>query len=303
MWLKLDLKRKLAYLAFILLVLAYPGQNFYQTLFPHSSSPLSLPQLITPPIRPTFVGHSYPHLTAFAAVAQDVDSKTMLFLKNPNLRLYPASTTKIMTALVALDYYRDLAQTITINNESQAIGHTMGLKQGEVITVKALLYGLLVESGNDAALALANNYDGGYDAFVAAMNTKARQLGLKDTSYKNPSGVEQAGHLTTARDLAILASHAVQNPIFNQIMQTKAITFTDQSGKIIHSLQTTNKLLGVLPGVKGVKTGWTQNAGECLVTYVDREGKKIITVVLKSQDRFGETARLINWIFANYQWL
>ena len=121
--------------------------------------------------------------------------------------------------------------------------------------------------------------------------------------FKNPSGVEQYGHLTTARDLVVLASYAVRNPTFNKIMQTRKITITDITGEIIHKLESTNELLGKVEGVKGIKTGWTQNAGECLVTYSERGGQSLITVVLNSQDRFGESERLIEWAYDHHTWL
>ena len=184
-----------------------------------------------------------------------------------------------MTALVALDYWSDLESVIEVKNEDRAIGQTIELVKGERITINNILYGLLVHSGNDAALAIADNYcapseaDGevgscGYSAFVDAMNQKAKDLHLEHTTFKNTSGV-----------------------------------VTDVTGQIVHDLESTNELLGLVPGLKGLKTGWTTNAGECLVSYVDRNGKKIIVVVLGSNDRFGDTRSIVEWSYNHHEWV
>jgi D-alanyl-D-alanine carboxypeptidase len=154
------------------------------------------------------------------------------------------------------------------------------VRAGRRITIKNILYGLLVHSGNDAALALAENFPGGYAGFVSAMNQKARDLHMDHTTFKNPSGVEQYGHTTTARDLAILAGVALDNPVIADMAKTKLITVTDVTGQIVHRLETTNELLNVVPGLVGLKTGWTTNAGECLVSVVERDSHRVVVVVL-----------------------
>jgi D-alanyl-D-alanine carboxypeptidase len=208
-----------------------------------------------------------------------------------------------MTALVALDHWDNLETVIEVKNEDRAVGQTIELKKGEQLTLRNMLYGLLVQSANDAALALADNYPGGYSEFVRAMNAKAKELHLDHTVYKNPSGVEQYGHVTTARDLAILAGIAIRNPVIAQIVKTRATSVTDITGTTVHELETTNELLGVLPGIKGLKTGWTTNAGECLVSIIERDGHEIVVVVLGSLDRFGETTRLVEWVYGHHNWL
>ncbi len=291
-------------LVFLISLLFYPGQNFYQTFYIPSNSQNSfyLPQLKPTSSRPISRHLPKPKFTAKAIVVQDINSKAMLFLKNPNTRLYPASTTKIMTALVSLDAYSNLNQVVTITNEYLARGHKIGLQPNERITIKALLQGLLISSGNDAALALAQNYPSGYAGFVQAMNQKAIALGLTRTHFTNPSGVEEKDHYTSARDLAVLATIALSNDFIRQTVQTQTLTITDISGHIKHVLINTNKLLGKVSGVQGLKTGWTPQAGECLVTYVNRYNHPLIIVLLGSQDRFGETTTLINWIYQNYYW-
>lgn len=289
-------------LLLLLLSLMYPGQNYLQTLIikPGKVRSYHIPPLPTH-LYPVADGVAAPPITSEAVIIQDADTKTLIFAKNPDTNLMPASTTKIMTALVALDHY-SLTDQLTIHREDRAVGSSMKLVQGEVLTVQSLLYGLLVASANDAALALADSYPGGYDAFISAMNQKAKEYHLESTNYVNVSGVENYSHLTSARDLAVLAAEAVKQPVINSIMQTQNITVTDVTGTISHELVSTNQLLGRVEGVLGLKTGWTEAAGECLVTYVSREGRNLVIVVLNSRDRFGETTKLIDWVFAHHVW-
>lgn len=288
----------------LLLAFLYPGHNARQLLVLH---PGTVKGVTTPPSPTVLYPDSDltppPATSARAVVIQDVGSKTILYSRNPDQLVLPASTTKIMTALVALDTWPDLETVVTVQHEDRAIGSTIELISGEEITIRALLYGLLVHSGNDAALALADNYPSGYSGFVAAMNAKALTLHLEHTVYKNPSGVEQYGHVTSARDLSVLAGVAMQDPTLAEIASTRSITITDQTGSHRHVLESTNELLGVLPGIRGLKTGWTTNAGECLVSYVERDGHAIITVVMGSSDRFGDTQSLVEWAFAHHQWI
>lgn len=303
-FLKLNLSRQLLAFSLILLAGLYPGHNALQSLVIHPglvrSYALRTPSQV---LYPQNDGVSPPPTPARAVVIQDVTSSTLVYAKNPDTLLLPASTTKIMTALVALDTWADLHTIIAVKNEDRAVGQTIELKQGEQMSLQNMLYGLLVHSGNDAALALADNFPGGYPAFVAAMNTKAQALHLDHTVFKNPSGVEQYGHVTTARDLAVLAGVAMSNPLLATIVGTRSTTITDVTGEISHHLVTTNELLGVLPGVKGLKTGWTEHALECLVSYVERDGHPIIVVVLGSLDRFGDTTVLVDWAYTHHTWI
>lgn len=287
-----------------LLAFLYPGHNSFQTIVinPGPVRAYSLP-VISPTLYPLSDGVKAPYVSSRAVIVQDVSSKTMMYAKFPDTPLLPASLTKVMTALVTLDHWSDLDTIIEVKNEDRAIGQTIELERGERITIKNLLYGLLVHSGNDAALAVAENYTGGYSAFVRAMNDKAKALHLDHTTFKNPSGVEQYGHSTTARDLAVLSAYAMQNPIIADMAKTKFATVTDVTGQIVHRLETTNELLGVIPGMIGLKTGWTTNALECLVSYIERDGHKIIVVVLGSLDRFGDTTALVNWVYAHHNWI
>lgn len=255
-----------------------------------------------------FTGALPPYLTARAVAVLDRDSMVMIFSRNEKTPVLPASTVKIMTGLVVLDYYRpnDYLLVDQVNN----FGQDMELEPGEIISAKNLLYGVLVASANDATTILARHYPGGERAFVAAMNKKAEELVLRDAYFANPTGLDsnEVGQplpdlsYTSAWDLGRLAAIAMDNEVFSQIVGTERIVVTDVSGKLKHSLFNINQLLGKIWGLKGVKTGWTEEAGECLVSFVERDGRKVIFVILGSQDRFGETERLIDWVFSNYRW-
>lgn len=241
-----------------------------------------------------------PTLSAKSVYAFDVDDRTDLFSKNPNTPSLPASTTKIATALVALAHY-NLSDVITVGS-LKIDGHKMDLQEGEKITVANLLYGLLVFSANDAAEVLAQNYPGGQENFVAAMNKLASTLGLSETNFTNPVGFDEYLHFSSAYDLARLGEYAMENPIFAKMAQTTNLVVKNVDGSIEHKLVNTNELIGKVPGVLGVKTGWTEDGGESLVTFVSRDGHRIIISLLGSSDRFGETEKIINWIFENYSW-
>lgn len=245
---------------------------------------------------------TFPIFSAQGVLAVDLASGVALFEKDADKALLPASTTKIVTALVAMNSFNK-DDVIEIGN-IVVEGQKMGLKKGEKIKVTDLLYGLLVYSANDAAEALAQNFPGGRDNFILAMNDFAKSLHLENTNLTNPSGLDGYGNhiVSTARDLIRISAYAMKNSEFAKIVGTKEITVKSVDGKVVHKLANVNQLLEKVPGVLGVKTGWTESARENLVTYIERDGHKIMIAVLGSQDRFGETKELINWIFANYSW-
>ena len=246
---------------------------------------------------------SFPIVSAQGALAVDLDSGVTLYEKNADQKLLPASTTKIMTALVAMDYYK-FDQVITVGKLSVGTDtQRMGLVAGEQITFQDLLYGLLVYSASDVAMTLADNYSGGVDAFVAAMNQKAQALNLVNTHFENPVGLDGNGdQVSTAKDMVRLTRVAMQNPEFAKIVATKTVTVKSVDGKYVYPLTNINILLGKVDGVLGVKTGWTENARENLITYVNRDGRRVMIAVLGSQDRFGDTTELIGWIDGTYAW-
>jgi len=239
-------------------------------------------------------------ISAAGVVVVDVDSHVYLYKRNEDMMLSPASTTKLLTALVALDVYKP-EDVVTIGILS-VNGQSMGLVSGEKITVENLLYGSLVQSGNDAAQALAEFYPEGVDRFVEKMNEKAKTLHMDQSHFTNSMGFDGPEHKVTPKDLSLLALAAIQNKVIAKIVAIPQITVSDVNHIYFHKLSNVNQLLGKIPGVGGIKTGWTEAAGENLITYIERNDRKIIFVVLHSKDRFGDTTKLIDWVFENYRW-
>lgn len=245
-------------------------------------------------------GASLPALSAQAVLVLDLDSGMVLYKKNDDLPFWPASTTKLMTALVALETYPP-ATVLTVKNPITS-GRVMALVDGEKITVENLIYGILVHSANDAAYALASSHPDGYTFFVKAMNDKAVSLHLDNTHFVNPAGFDNDKQYTTARDLARLTLAALKKPLISQAVSLVSITVPDADFSHFHYLTNVNELLGVVPGVVGGKTGWTENSKENLVNITKRNGRAILTVVLGSNGRFKETEILTNWVFDNFEW-
>jgi D-alanyl-D-alanine carboxypeptidase (penicillin-binding protein 5/6) len=285
-------------------VLVTPGQNaYFSAAFHEEPEFITLPFTApTPALYPKNVTGAYPgeEITATGLVVLDIDSGIYLFKRNEDELLAPASTTKILTALVALDSYNldDVVTVTTVMND----GQVMGLVPGERITVENLLFGALIHSGNDAAYALADHYPGGVEKFVEAMNEKAEKLRLTKSTFRNPVGYDDPNHKMTPTDLARLGAIALGNKIIAKMVAIPQITVSDVTHTYFHPLSNVNELLGKIPGVGGIKTGWTEEAGENLITLVERDNHRLIIVVLHSQDRFGETEKLINWVFGNYRW-
>src|SRR3990170_5535466 len=238
-------------------------------------------------------GQNPPVISAKGAVVIDNDSKVPIYLKNPNLRFLPASTTKIMTALVALDHYK-LNDPIIIN-ETNVGGAISEFQKGERFTFEDMLYAMLLPSNNDATLAISQSYPGGEREFVRKMNEKAEEFLLKNTRFVDPVGIED-GNYTTPVDLARLTSYAIENPLFSQVVSTedREIESLDGNKYFVSNL---NELLDI-PGVNGVKTGFTESAGEVLVTTkkLDNIDKELIFVVMRSEDRFLDTKLLLDYL-------
>jgi D-alanyl-D-alanine carboxypeptidase (penicillin-binding protein 5/6) len=238
-------------------------------------------------------------VSAKAVVIMDKDSKTVLLAKNPNLVFSLASTTKIMTALVSLDYFK-LNDILTVQTENVE-GVNVGFKVGEKLSFENVLFAMLLPSGNDAALAIAQNYPGGKDAFIKKMNEKAKSLHL-NTNFADSIGLEDSRDFTTPFDLARLAAAAVGNQEFAKIVATKTQEITDITGASRYSLTNLNQLLGI-QGVNGIKTGYTTEAGQVLVTSKKEGEHTLIIVVMDSNDRFSDTRNLLNQISGNINYL
>ncbi len=241
----------------------------------------------------------HPLVSAKSAILIDVHSGEVLYTKSQTVPLFPASTTKVMTAVVVLEEM-DIQSVASISASPSLEGSTMGLVAGEQIRIIDLLKGLLIVSANDAAIELARNYPGGVPAFVARMNARAKELGMDDTNFENPTGFFDPRHTTTVRDLSILARKATQNTLFASIVAISKDQVTDVSGKTIHKLESTNELLETYPGTIGIKTGWTQEAGECLIAQVQRGDEMYLAVLLQSTQRFPDARILFDWGFAQF---
>jgi D-alanyl-D-alanine carboxypeptidase len=242
---------------------------------------------------PVLTASYVPVISAQSAVVMDNDSKVFLYAKNPRLRFSMASTTKLMTALVALDQF-SLGDILTVYDGSIE-GSVAGLRKGEQYTLESLLYAMLLPSANDAAFTIADNYPGGRGAFISAMNEKARSLHLSETQYDDPAGLTDDTNFTTAIDLAHLSSIAIADPVIARITRTKERTITDLAGSHILPLENLNKLLGT-EGVIGIKTGYTEGAGGVLTTAKKEGNHLLIIVVMRSLDRFADTEQLLRMV-------
>ena len=288
---------------YTLLFLFYPGDFYYFHLFAYNSNIfLQKEKKINLQLNPFPYLKSpiYPEISALGVYVVDLASFTPIFEKNSQSRFLPASTTKIITALVAFEHYQ-LDDVLTVKREYYQ-PQIMGLAVGEKISFENLLYGLLIHSGNDAALALADNFPGGEKKFIEEMNKKARSLLMTNSNFKNPTGFDEFGQYTTPFDLALAAREFLKNKKLAKIASVKNITVSDVDFKYFHPLQNINKLLGEIPGVGGLKTGYTENAGENLISFYKKNHRQFIIVVLKSEDRFLDTKNIINWIDDNVEY-
>ena len=242
-----------------------------------------------------------PEISAKAILVKDLGTDTILYQKNASERLPIASTTKIMTALVASEYFKPNT-VLVVGQSSQTPGSRVGLILGEDLSFRSLLYGMLLSSGNDAAYAIAENYPGGVLGFVSAMNKKVTDLNLTNSHFNNPAGFDGQSHFSSAKDLSVITEEALKDPQLARIFATKETSIVSLDKKYTHQLANLNKLLSSVRGVLGVKTGYTDVAKENLITLIDRDSHKILTVVLGSDDRFGESTKLIEWTYDNFQW-
>jgi D-alanyl-D-alanine carboxypeptidase (penicillin-binding protein 5/6) len=225
-----------------------------------------------------------PDVTATAALVIDTDSGLVLYSKNADQRLPMASTTKIMTAILVLESL-DLNAKVTVSRNAHfQSGSVVGLQQGEVVTVEQLLYGLLVFSGNDAAVALAEEMSGSVANFVDKMNAKAQEMGLSNTHFVNPDGLQAENHYSSAADLVTMAQYAMKNPVFRQIVDTPVYYLPHPSQETPRELKSSNTLLTQYEWVNGVKTGSTPYSGYCMVASGSMEGVSLIVVLLGAVD-------------------
>lgn len=234
-----------------------------------------------------------PKTSAESFILMDADSGRVLLANNETQERCIASTTKIMTAIVALEH-SDLSDRVSVKKAHLKEGSSMYLAEGESLTMEELLYGLLLPSGNDAAECIADFCGNGKEQFVAWMNEKASALGMAHTSFANPSGLDEQGHYSCALDMAILAAYAMQNPTFARIAGTKTVTAGTRT------MGNHNKLLGSFDGCIGLKTGYTGSAGRTLVTCAERDGLRLIAVTLHDSNDWDDHAALYEYGFLTY---
>lgn len=243
-----------------------------------------------------------PTIDAKYGILCDADGN-VLWARSSNEKAAMASITKVMTAVVTLEN-ADLDATFTVSANAASVGESSaGLQAGNTVSVKALLQGLLIHSGNDAAVTLAEGVAGSVDAFVEMMNAKAQELSMDNTHYMNPHGLDMDGHYTSAADISILTRYAMTNKTFRKIVGTKKVTL--QYGTSTHTFSSTNSLLNTWKYCIGVKTGYTGNAGYCLASAAKKDGVELYAVVLGCSDegqRFTDSYRLLKWGFDHYRY-
>jgi serine-type D-Ala-D-Ala carboxypeptidase (penicillin-binding protein 5/6) len=239
-----------------------------------------------------------PPSLSMAAVVMDAGSGAIVHAENPHTRRAPASTTKMLTALVALRH-ADLDEVVVAGRGVLVEPSIIGLEPGDELTVEQLLYGLLLNSGNDAALALAEHIGGSVEGFAAMMNAEAKKLGMANSHFVNPHGLDAEDHYSTAYDLALLARTALRHPLFARIVSTREYQI---SGPVRWTFRSTNRLLASYPGADGIKTGYTDDAGRCLAFSATRDGRRAISVVLGSSDQWSQSRALLDYFFATYSW-
>jgi len=290
------------FVLFSVLFLFYPGDTTYYKIFAYHRELFDLAKEKIPVVQnqvPVLRVPYYPEITAEGIYVVDLHSFTPIFERNAKYQFFPASTTKMVTALVAQDIYQP-TDILTVKRSIEE-GQVMGLVAGEKMTVENLLYGLLVYSGNDAAFAFADNY--GNDKFVELMNQKAQELGMKQSHFTNPAGLDEDPQLTTPFDLALASRELLVTPGLKKIVAIRDITVADTEFKYFHRLTNVNKLLGEIQGVGGLKTGYTENAGENLISFYQKNDHQYIIVILKSLDRFTDTKQIITWLDTNIDYL
>ena len=237
--------------------------------------------------------YTKPEVSAKSAVLYDANTKTFLYEKSPDERRGMASTTKIATALVAIESQR-LEDSVTITKEMTGVeGSSLYLKEGETLTVRELLYGLMLRSANDAAVALAIHLYGSVESFVEEMNQLAQRLSLQNTHFENPHGLDSEAHYTTARELALISAYAEESEVFRQIVSTEKICIG--KGENRRLLQNHNKMLTLYEGVSGIKTGFTKKCGRTLVSSLYQGASHLICVTLNAPDDWRDHKKLLDY--------
>ena len=239
-------------------------------------------------------------ISARSAVVMDIASGRVLYSHNKDEKRGMASTTKIMTALCAIEH-GNLEKIVTVSSTASGVeGSSMYLAQGEKLTLSDLVYGLMLVSGNDAATAIAEAVSGSVEKFAKLMNDKAAEIGAFNTSFTNPHGLSDENHFTSAHDLAKITAYAMQNPLFCEIVSTKSKKMPANENGYARHLVNHNKLLNMYDGCIGVKTGFTKATGRCLVSAAERNGLRLVCVTLNDPDDWRDHTDLLNSAFNSY---
>ncbi|MCW5943023.1 MAG: D-alanyl-D-alanine carboxypeptidase [Fimbriimonadaceae bacterium] len=249
----------------------------------------------------TFAGATSPTVTAQSAIAIDAESGRVLWEKDADTIRYPASTTKILTALLVLERL-PLDEVLTAPKEVEGVGgSSLYMLPGERLTVRDALYAILLRSANDVCVTVACRISGSVDKFAELMNERAKSIGCEHTHFHNPHGLNDAEHTTTARDLALIAREAMKHPLFAKIVRTPKFEISRPTVPQDQVLVSKNKWIRDDPTADGIKTGYTEPAGKCFVGSATREGFRVITVVLKSENWEVDTANLMAWTYARHE--
>ena len=236
-----------------------------------------------------------------AEIVLEVNSKRVLYQKNAYDKKFMASTTKILTAITVIENF-DINKEITISNKTVGIeGSSIYLEEGEILTVKDLLYGLMLRSGNDCAETLAVELAGSIDDFSKLMNELAQKIGALNSNFVNPHGLHDDNHYTTAYDLALISAYAINNDTFKEIVSTKYVEIPWTTRNYNRKLYNKNKMLSRYEGCTGIKTGFTKKAGRCLVTSCEKDGLELICVVLNCGPMWERTANLLDNCYSTYK--
>lgn len=243
-------------------------------------------------------GGKVPRISAGAAIVLDADTGRVLYEKNAYARRSIASTTKIMTAIVALENGSDDEDVVVSKRAASIGGSTVNLKEGKTYKFKDLMYAMMLRSGNDAAIAIAEHIGGSVELFAEMMNRKAAEIGATNTNFVTPHGLDDPQHYSTAYDLALITQYALKNEKFCKIVGTKSSVFEG------NNINNTNEMLSLYPGADGVKTGYTGQAGRCLVTTVSQNGWRVISVVLNCSSRTvraQSSKSILDYAYASYK--
>jgi serine-type D-Ala-D-Ala carboxypeptidase (penicillin-binding protein 5/6) len=271
---------------------------------PPAEQPLSLENAPTAP-PPVALGIPAPEISASAAIVMDGDSLEVLYERNARVRRSPASLTKIATAIVVAEHANlDDVATSDVHYWMLPDSTVMGLEPGDEVTLRDLLYGLMLVSGNDAAIVLARRLAGSEEAFAIAMNLLVDRLGLQDTRFQNPHGLTEPGHYSTAYDLALLSRHLMSIPELREIVGTEQLIVTGmrEGEEVEFDFYNHNPLLNYTPGVDGVKTGFTEDAGRTFAVSINRDDRRVYIVLLDAVERAQDAMALIEWAYEAHTW-